>query len=226
MRRIARAAILIAGIAAVAGLFALGTWQVHRRAWKLDLIARVDARIHAPPVPAPATAGKDDAYRRVVATGRYMPGRDTLVQASTVLGPGYWVMTPLATRDATLLINRGYVPDRRAPPPPSGEVRVVGLLRTSEPKGGFLRTNDPAADRWYSRDVAAIARRDRLKLAPYFIDAEAGAKTPDAPVGGLTVVTFHNSHLVYAITWYTLALMTAAALIYWIAGLRREARRR
>jgi surfeit locus 1 family protein len=226
MKWVARAAILIAGIATIAGLVALGTWQVHRRAWKLDLIARVDARIHAAPVPAPSSAGKDEAYRRVVATGHYVRGSDTLVQASTVLGPGYWVMTPLAMRDATVLINRGYVPDRRAPPPPSGEVRVVGLIRTSEPKGGFLRANDPAADRWYSRDVAAIARRDHLTLAPYFIDAEASAKTPGAPVAGLTVVTFHNSHLIYAITWYTLALMTAAALSYWIAGLRREARRR
>jgi surfeit locus 1 family protein len=33
-----------------------------------------------------------------------------------------------------------------------------------------------------------------------------------APTPGLTVIHFHNSHLVYAITWYTLALMTAIAL--------------
>ncbi|MFP3436046.1 SURF1 family cytochrome oxidase biogenesis protein, partial [Paraburkholderia sp. SIMBA_061] len=35
------------------GLCALGSWQVYRLAWKRDLIARVDARIHAAPVPAP-----------------------------------------------------------------------------------------------------------------------------------------------------------------------------
>jgi surfeit locus 1 family protein len=33
-----------------------------------------------------------------------------------------------------------------------------------------------------------------------------------APTPGLTVIRFHNSHLVYAITWYTLALMTAIAI--------------
>ncbi len=34
---------------------------------------------------------------------------------------------------------------------------MTGLLRLSEPKGAFLRSNDPKDDRWYSRDVAAIA---------------------------------------------------------------------
>jgi len=48
----------------------------------------------------------------------------------------------------------------------------------------------------------------------------AGA-CPVVPVGGLTVITFHNSHLVYAITWYTLALMVAGAI--WL-GIRDETR--
>jgi len=41
------------------------------------------------------------------------------------------------------------------------------------------------------------------------------------PVGGLTAIKFRNSHLVYAITWYTLALMTIGGL--WV-GLRNETR--
>ena len=37
-------------------LIGLGTWQVKRLHWKLDLIARVDARVHAPAVQAPGPA--------------------------------------------------------------------------------------------------------------------------------------------------------------------------
>ena len=224
---VARAAIAVLWVAAVAGLIALGTWQVQRRAWKLDLIARVDARLAAPPVPAPADAGADDAYRRVAATGTFLRGRDSFVQASTVRGPGWWVLTPLRTARGTILVNRGYVARRAAPSPPAGTVTVVGLLRLSEPGGGFLRTNDARTDRWYSRDVAAIAARRRLgATAPYFIDADAAPATPAAtapaaPVGGLTVVRFTNNHLVYAITWYVLAVMTAAGCIVWIVAGRR-----
>ncbi|MDE0947712.1 MAG: SURF1 family protein, partial [Sphingobium sp.] len=142
------------------GLCTLGVWQVERLAWKRDLIVRVAVRIHAPPVPAPARATKSDEYRRVAATGTFLHDRATLVQASTVRGPGFWVLTPLRRADGTtLLINRGFVPPdaRTSYTRPAGPVRVTGLLRLTEPGGGFLRDNDPAADRWYSRDVAAIA---------------------------------------------------------------------
>jgi surfeit locus 1 family protein len=50
-------------------------------------------------------------------------------------------------------------------------------------------------------------------VAPYFIDAEAAPGNAAAPVGGLTVVSFHDNHLVYALTWYALAAMTAGAAL-------------
>jgi surfeit locus 1 family protein len=102
----------------------------------------------------------------------------------------------------------------------SGDDGVVGLVRMTEPKGGFLRENDPAGNRWYSRDVQAIAKaRGLYNVAPYFVDAakdQDPAGAPDHPVGGLTVITFHNSHLVYAFTWYLLAIMVAGAW-WWVA---------
>ena len=229
MTRVGRGVVLTAALLAIAGLVALGTWQVHRLAWKRALIAQVDARVHAVPTIAPPAADRDDAYRRVVAIGRYAPGKDTLVQASTVRGPGWWVMSPLRTREGrTILVNRGYVPDRVAPGVPGGAVAVTGLLRLTEPGGGFLRSNDPAADRWYSRDVAAIARRRGLGMvANYFIDAEAtNPARGGQPVGGLTIVTFPNNHLVYAVTWYILAIMTAVALFYWLVAARGLGERR
>jgi surfeit locus 1 family protein len=238
---------------------ALGTWQLHRRAWKLDLIARVDERVHAPAVPAPAAAqwlrvtAANSEYRHVQATGTFLNDSETLVQATTELGAGFWVLTPLRQADGTfVLINRGFVPPERrdraahGAAEPTTPATVTGLLRITEPGGAFLRRNDPPANRWFSRDVQAIAAAHGLsRVAPYFIDAEAtagdrklaaadGAGTPaptdigadtsaneTAPIGGLTVVTFHNSHLTYLITWYTLALMVVGGM--WI--LIREERR-
>jgi surfeit locus 1 family protein len=63
--------------------------------------------------------------------------------------------------------------------------------------------------------VAAIASSEGLSgTAPYFIDADATPNPGGLPVGGLTVVAFPNNHLVYAITWYVLALMVAGAAFY------------
>lgn len=210
-------------IAMIAGLLALGVWQVERRAWKLDLIRQVDARVHAPASPAPgpdrwpAVSADRDQYRRVLLRGTFQNDRETLTQAVTDYGPGFWVMTPFRT-DAgfTVLINRGYVstekraPESRAAGQIAGETTVQGLLRITEPKGGFLRANDPATERWRSRDVEAIAtHRGLTNVAPYFVDADATANTGGWPIGGLTVIRFPNSHLVYALTWFGLALMLA-----------------
>nr|WP_241262714.1 SURF1 family protein [Parahaliea mediterranea] len=216
---------------AFAGFLALGNWQLERRVWKLDLIERVNARVDAPAVTAPDRARftpEHDEYRHVSVRGRFLAGRDTRVASATELGTGYWVLTPLSRIDGSLvLINRGFVGQGVEPAPvPAGEVRVEGLLRLSEPGGGVLRENEPGADRWYSRDVDALAAHLRLDdVAPYFIDAHAGAPgSPggDGPVGGLTVISFHNSHLVYALTWYGLAAMVIGAAVVVI----REERRR
>ncbi|MFC5321929.1 SURF1 family protein [Bradyrhizobium oligotrophicum] len=222
--RPATIALATAWAACVAVLLALGIWQVERRAWKLDLIDRVERRVHAEAVPAPGPAAwpttnrSDDEYRRVTLSGRLLNDRETLVQALTIEGPGYWVLTPLQTAGGVVLVNRGFVPtDRRDPASrragnPEGPVSVTGLLRLSEPGGGFLRHNDPAADRWYSRDVAAIAAaRSLSNVAPFFVDADATPHPGGLPIGGLTVIAFPNNHLVYALTWFTLALMLAGA---------------
>jgi surfeit locus 1 family protein len=207
------------------GLGALGAWQVERRAEKLALIAAVAARVDAPPAPLPPPAAwnrvnrRDDAYRRVRVTGRFLHGRETLVQALTERGGGYWVLTPLATAAGVVLVNRGFVPPERrasatrAAGQVAGPVTVTGLLRLSEPGGAFLRANDPAADRWYSRDVAAIARARGLAAAPFFVDADAAANPGGYPVGGLTVIRFPNNHLVYALTWFALAALSAWAAV-------------
>jgi surfeit locus 1 family protein len=171
-------------------------------------------------------------------------------------------MAPFRTDGGfTVLVNRGFVlPEWRdavldagardatatdGETAGAGPDTIRGLVRMTEPKGGFLRANAPDRNRWYSRDVDAIAHAQHLSgIAPYFIDVEqagsadtapngaaetsgrAGptnatatsaaasptgiAKAPRQPIGGLTVVTFRNSHLTYALTWFTLAMMVAA----------------
>lgn len=229
-------AVVVAGLALFVGFLALSGWQVQRLAWKTHLIAQVDARVHAAAVAAPgptqwADVTRDkDQYRRVTVHGRFLHDKETLVQAVTDAGGGFWVMTPLVDdRGFTVLINRGFVPSGRRDPAvrADGQVEgpqtVTGLLRITEPKGGFLRANDPAGDRWRSRDVAAIAaRRDLTSVAPYFIDADASPNPGRWPRGGLTVIRFANSHLVYALTWFGMALLTVVGLWLFLRDSRRN----
>jgi len=250
-RSMARVILAILGLLLIVLFAGLGTWQVYRLQWKLALIERVESRVNAAPVaPPPASRWAEvskasDEYRRVRLSGHFLYEYTTPVQAVSDLGAGFWLLTPLCSTDGSIvLVNRGFIPAsgntaerypaRRAAGDPcvnasaaSGAPHTLtGLLRIAEPGGGFLRDNDPARNRWFSRDVAAIAAARGLSgsasnaapvVAPFFVDAARGqdpAGAPDRPVGGLTVISFQNNHLVYAVTWYALALMVAGAWWY------------
>jgi len=237
----ARRVLAVAALLLVVLFLGLGTWQVIRLQWKLDLIERVESRVHAAAVAPPPAARwaqvsrESDEYRRVRLAGHYLYEFTTPVQAVSELGAGFWLLTPLCTAEGHIVfINRGFIPAsdnkpgtyaaRRAAADPCAnggeQVELTGLLRISEPGGGFLRENDPAGNRWYSRDVQALAAaRGLSNVAPYFVDAGKNQDPPGAPeraVGGLTVISFVNNHLVYALTWYALALMVGVAW-WWVS---------
>lgn len=247
-----RIVLAVCAILLFAGFIALGTWQVYRLQWKLALIERVEQRVHAATIAAPGpeywsqVSRENDEYRHVHVSGVFLHELSSKVQALTERGSGYWLLTPLRTEDGSaVFINRGFITEaqsneifvdqakvNQAVLGNEEDVVVNGLLRISEPGGGFLRSNDVAGARWYSRDVQALAQAHQLSpVAPYFIDAEVDKDNPSvstdasivSPVAGLTVVAFHNSHLVYALTWYALALMVAGAA-FWVAREERKAR--
>ena len=238
-----KAMLALLGMALFVSFLALGSWQLQRRAWKLDLIERVTERVRAEPVAAPAPAqwpqvnAQQHEYLPVTLSGRFLVEKTVLTQAVTELGAGFWVVTPLQAADGSqTLINRGFVPtsERQAWLPEGSAAAaeapvqtVTGLLRMTEPGGGFLRDNDSQQQRWYSRDVAAIAAAQGLeRAAPYFIDAGRPGQPVAAdtwPRPGMTVIAFHNSHLVYALTWYGMALMVLVAAVVVVRWEKRRA---
>lgn len=239
-RSVVRVILAILGLLLIVLFAGLGTWQVVRLQWKLALIERVESRVHAAPVAPPASSRwaqvskESDEYRHVRLAGHFLYEYTTPVQAVSDLGAGFWLVTPFCGTDgAIVLVNRGFIPSsgntaarfpaRRAGADACAAASgtphtLTGLLRIAEPGGGFLRDNDPARNRWFSRDVAGIAAaRGLTNAAPYFVDAAKGQEppgAPDRPVGGLTVISFPNNHLVYAGTWYALALMVMGAWWY------------
>ena len=211
------------------GLVLLGNWQVRRYHLKLKIAHDIATRVHAPPVAAPGPAdwpriaAGGDQYLHVELRGRFTGGQ-TLVHGSSSQGYGYWVMAPLRTDHGFIvLVDRGYVPPESsgAPAtakiaPPDSKMTLTGLLRSTEPRGGFLRRNQPEKNLWYSRDVTAIAAADHLpadQVAPYFVDADTTAGESGPPYAGLTNISVYNHSFGYAVTWYLLALGTLLAMV-------------
>lgn len=220
-------------------LLALGFWQLERLAWKEDLIARIGARAHDAPVGLPAEATWptwnqiDDEYRPVRAEGRFLDGKTVFVTANAELRPragatlGYMVLTPLALPDGSVVIvNRGFVPRelRDSLRLAGGAASVTGLMRAPQEHGWFVpedqpSRDDPGSGEWYTRDPLRIGTSLGLpRVAPFLIDQAAGAAgAADWPRGGLTVVTFPNKHLEYALTWFGLAATLVVVFVAFAA---------
>lgn len=219
-------------LAAFAVLVGLGTWQLERRAEKHALIAHIEARLAAPPVPLPARIEDADAfdYRRVRVTGRFLHDKEMHLLGRVRGGvAGVEVVTPLLRADgAAVLVNRGWVPPALADPAarPAGQVTgpvaVTGIARVPSVPGPFAPGNDPARGLWFSPDVPAMARAAGLEGAvPVIVEADESPVPGGFPKGGGTRVALPDNHLQYALTWYGVAVALVAVVL---AARRRRPR--
>ncbi|XP_045591886.1 uncharacterized protein [Procambarus clarkii] len=205
------------------GTFCLGTWQVQRRKWKLNLIAELKAKTTTPPINLPQELSEleDLEYQQVKLIGSFDHSKEVFVGPRSLLvsgdvheagsglissgQSGYLVITPfkLIDRNLTILINRGWVsrnqtnPESRFEGQVEGPVELTALVRKSENRAPFMPKNMMGSTVFTYRDVPAMAKQ--LGTAPVFLDAVD--TTPGGPRGGQTRVTMRNEHLSYILTW-------------------------
>lgn len=222
---------------ALTALFAwLGTWQMARLAQKEQALALIAERIDSAPIPLPAVGewvGFDAEtfdYRPVTMTGRFAHDDTVLVFTSIgeprgqFGGPGYWVMTPFElTAGGTVWVNRGFVPDNAAEQfigggaGPEQEMTITGIGRRDEPGNTFTPGPDIAGRIEWIRNVARLTDfldEKPSPLAPIYVDQIAG-EPGSLPQGGETRLTLPNRHFEYALTWFSLAILTPIMILVW-----------
>jgi surfeit locus 1 family protein len=203
-------------------LVSLGVWQLHRLAWKTDILARIDAAEQAPGVPLGATplpyakvsvrgvwGDKSTLYG---AEGRDEPGRSVL---------GAHLLTPLLREGATpLLVDRGWV-DTAAPLPatPGGVVTVEGYIHPADHPHWFSPTDD-APRRFYTLDPATIGKALGLSAEEPFTLIAMGP--PGNPEPARALPRPPNDHLQYALTWFAFALTLLVIFAIYARGILRS----
>jgi surfeit locus 1 family protein len=221
------------GLAVLAILVALGTWQVERLAWKEALLASIGQRMSVDAVPLDEMETRyrmrgDVDYMPVTATGRFRHAGERHFLATWQGKSGFHVYAPLELADGrVVMVNRGFVPydlkdpARRAAGQVEGEVTISGLARNplSGKPSWILPDNDVAANIFFWKDRDAMARSAGLppaaEIVPFFIDADATPNPGGWPVGGVTLIEMPNNHLQYAVTWYGLAAALVGVFGVW-----------
>jgi len=198
--------ILLFGVLGTAILLGLGTWQVKRLAWKEGMIAAIEARIDAAPVPVPATPDAEfDRYLPVTAEGDILPG-EIHIFVAVKGGAAYRVIAPFRLADGrTVLLDRGTVPSNaKIKDRPIGPAIVTGNLNWPNEADRYTPVPDLTGNIWYARDVPEMAKA--LGTEPVLIVASTptgeGIVPDPVDTGGIP-----NDHLEYAITWFSLALI-------------------
>ena len=225
---------LVAALSALAILLALGTWQVERLRWKEDLLATIHERIASEPrsladIEAQQDSTGDVDYWPVTLGGEFRHEGERHFFATHKGQTGYYVYTPLQIGgESFVFVNRGFVPfelkdaAKRPQGQVEGPVTIIGLARNrlAEKPSWALPDNDPAANIFYWKDLAAMAATSGVgapgDYLPFFVDAGNAPNPGGLPVGGVTMVDLPNSHLQYAITWYGLAAALCAVLGAWL----------
>lgn len=229
--------VVVCALPVLAALVMLGNWQVQRLAWKQDLLATIEARLDAAPVPAAGvaglvSAGDDIRYRPVEARGTFAHEREQHFFATHNGASGYYLYTPLEIEGGEVVfVNRGFVPfdlkepERRPESLTEGPVTVTGLARERlDGKPSFIvPDNDPEKNIYYWKDWNLMVARAGYApddVLPFFIDAFEDEAAGDWPIGGVTRIDLPNNHLQYAVTWYGLAvtLVIVLAAFVWVVS--------
>jgi cytochrome oxidase assembly protein ShyY1 len=223
----------------VAQFIGLGVWQLQRRVEKHALIAALDERLAAAPVPLPAPSQwsrltpASDEFRRVSFTAIYESRLDAMVYSSgsairgDISGPGTWAFLPARLPDGnTVAVNAGFVPntmqdramqDRAVAKLITGKpVAMTGYIRFPEAAGVLTPNVEHDKRLWFARDHMAMAQAlgwDRV--APFYIDLDTPVPPNGIPKPGPLQVQLRDEHLQYAITWFTLAGAVVIAFGVW-----------
>jgi len=206
-------------------LLALGTWQVHRLHWKEAILGEIARAEAAPAVPL---AGNPGPFSKVWVSGRL---RNDLAASygadvrDTPTGPelGTYLIVPLErSNEATLLVDRGWVPGKRNGPinQPQGIVSISGYVHPGDHPGMFSARDDPATRTFYTLDPATIGATLGLKnVAPFILVALGPSSAEHYPEPAAHLPRPPNNHFIYAVTWYGLALALVVMFFVWARGM-------
>ncbi len=214
--------IVLFGLAGTAILVWLGVWQIHRLAWKTDLLARIEAQITAEPVALPATVDPvSDQYLHVLESGAILPGEVNVYTSAPPHGVGYRVIVPFQLADGRkILLDRGFVPILdKDKPRLVGPIRVQGSLLWPRETDSYTSPPDLAKNIWFARDVALMSKA--LGTLPVMLVTEASDDAA-APLALPVTIDIPNDHLQYAITWFLMAMAWVGMTVYWLWRIKRR----
>lgn len=205
----------------------LAPWQLGKNARTSRENQQIENSLNTAPVPLKTLLAQQDSsapnaqWRRVTATGHYLPDVEVLARLRVVEGDqAFEVLVPFVVDDGpTVLVDRGYVrpePGSHVPPiprPPQETVTLTARLRDSEPaihdKEPFSRDG---VQQVYSINTGQVSVLTKVPLAGSYL------QLVENQPGGLGVIDVPHldagPFLSYGIQWISFGILAPIGLGY------------
>jgi surfeit locus 1 family protein len=202
---------LVFAILVIAGLFALGVWQIERLKLKNALITKIEQQSSKAPINIDETANIDVLnllYSKIIVSGNFEPNFNLYRYQYHNNKAVYEVFNIFRLNSGQkLLVKRDFTVDEPNFKLLKNEVSTITTIVLKPAKQGmFALSNNFINDLIFNIDIASINKHYKQNLAEdiYLLQLKHGESekiTQDI------LANIHNQHKLYAITWFSLCII-------------------
>jgi surfeit locus 1 family protein len=197
----------------ISTFIALGTWQIIRLNWKLDLINQIDSSLKNKPVNFSGYPVKN--YLIIKTTGIINFDKQIYLYNLNEKGkPGFDVINPIIIHNKNFLLNRGWIPfDKKN----TDEINIldssniIGTLKKQIKANRFKPKNNIIENYWFTLNRKDILQHTGKNFSPFIIYL---TNNIDLPKPKVITANISNDHKKYAITWFSLAFSVLIFYLY------------
>jgi len=194
-------------------LLSLGSWQLYRLNWKLNLLSEIENSLKNDPVELSKVDKKN--YLRIKTSGIVDFNKQIYLYNLNESGkPGFEVINPIIINKENYLINRGWIPfDKKDKPEVNliNESDIIGTLKLQHKASTFKPDNDINKNYWFTLNREDIFKYTGKKFSDYIIYLNGDYKLPKPKV---ITANISNNHKKYAITWFSMAISILLIYLY------------
>ena len=190
----------------------LGSWQILRLNWKLELISQIEKSINSEPILFNGTNAHN--FKKILFDPNLSNSKVIYLYSLNEDGePGFDIINTISINNENFLLNRGWIPNKLKNK--NFEIKekdFIGILKKKSNKNYFKPENNISNNYWFTLNDEDLFNFTGLRFSPFIIYEIDGrlqfpkTKKIDANIS--------NNHLKYSLTWFSLAISIFLIYLY------------
>ena len=192
---------------------ALGSWQLVRLNWKLELINQIENSLKNEPVNLLDHIPTN--YLRIKTTGTIDFDKQIYLYNLNEKGqPGFDIVSPIIIENKNFLLNRGWIPFNEKE---NNKINILaspnitGTLKKQLKANRFKPKNNIQDNYWFTLNRKDISQYMGKNFSPFVIYLDSNL---DMPKVKTITAKISNNHKKYSITWFSLAFSILVFYLY------------